>query len=120
MVPQPWTAVATIIAMMLALVACTVGLTQYQLESAIHEIVPCGDEEMERKILAIMHLALDQALKTHIERTFDVMMRNYAGGGNEDQIRDNASRGVRGGINGYLQGEKALAEWKLMRCANRP
>lgn len=116
MVSQPWTAVASVIWIMLVLVACTVGIAQFQLESAIHETIPCGDEATERKVLAIMNEALEQALKDHIERTFDVMMRNYASGTDEAQTRTQATRGIRGGVNAYIQASRTLADWKLMRC----
>lgn len=102
--------------MMLLLAVATIGMAQYELESAIHETVGCGDEAMERKVREIMHDALDTALKRHIERTFDVMMRNFAGGADETQTRQNATRGVRGGVNAYIQAERALANWKMMRC----
>lgn len=127
MVPQPravtplnpWRALA--IAACIAVIAGALVLAfavraQYQLESAIHESVPCGDEATERKVLAIMHTALDEALQHHVQRAFDVMMRNYAGGTNEAQVREQATRGVRGGVNAYLQAEKTLATWKLRRC----
>lgn len=110
-------AIATcIVVIVAALILAFAVRAQYQLESAIHESVPCGDQEMERKIREIMHEALDEALKAHIARTFDVMMRNYAGGSDEAQVRQNASRGVRGGVNAYIQAEKSLAGWGLMRC----
>lgn len=84
--------------------------SQYQLESALHEIVPCGDEATEQKIRDILHDALDDALKEHIKRTFEVWMKD------DTQQPERAARGIRGGVNAYIQSQKALTKWKLLRC----
>lgn len=103
-----------------AILACLMipASSQYQLESAIHEAIPCGDEATERKLREILQEALDNALREHIERTFDVLMRNYASGTDSDEARarENAARGVRGGVNAYIQSQKSLARWRLLRC----
>jgi hypothetical protein len=82
----------------------------FEVASAQSTIIFCTDEVTREKIRTIMIEALDEALKQHIIRTFDVWMRDERG------QPERARTGVSHGINAYNQATKSVMTWAPPDC----
>lgn len=83
----------------------------YELASETSTPVPCTDEVTRERIRGIMFDALDEALKNHITRLFEVWLKDDTG----QPAR--ASTGTRAGITAYLHARKQAETWSPMICA---
>jgi hypothetical protein len=82
----------------------------FEVASAQSTQVFCTDEVTREKIRSIMLDALDEALKQHIMRTFDVWMRDERG------QPERAKTGVINGINAYMKAAKSVIAWAPPDC----
>jgi hypothetical protein len=80
----------------------------YQVASA--EAEPCMSSETRDKIRAIVHEGIDQALRDHIHRMFDVWMKD------ETKQPERARHGARQGIRAYIGTRKVAADWNPPIC----
>ena len=87
----------------------------FLLESASSEPVelqPCMDSVTREKIRSIMYEAIDEALKDHIMKMYDVWMKDDRG------QPGRAATGSRQGIKAYLGARMAVDKWDPPPCAN--
>ena|SRR5262252_4766577 len=82
----------------------------WALESASAQPVVCTDAATREKIKTIMLDALDHALQTHIERMFEVWMRDDRG------QPERAKNGTIAGVNAYVSAGRAVAAWAPPDC----
>jgi hypothetical protein len=82
----------------------------YQMASAESQPYVCVDPAMRETIRTIMADALDEALKAHVERMFEVWMKDDRG------QPERAKTGVQNGISAYVKASKAVAEWAPPTC----
>jgi len=87
----------------------------FLLESASSEPVelqPCMDASTREKIRGIMYEGIDEALKEHIMKMYDVWMKDDRG------QPGRAATGVRQGIKAYLGARMGVDKWDPPPCAN--
>jgi hypothetical protein len=80
----------------------------YQVASA--EAEPCMSVETREKIRVIVNEGIDQALRDHIHRMFDVWMKD------ETKQPERARHGARQGIRAYIGTRKVAADWNPAIC----
>lgn len=99
-------AVATCIAVIVAVLWIALAV-----QVAAPQPIACmPDDEMRDKVRAIMLQALDEGFKAHIEKTFEVWMRD-----DRDQPR-RATTGVRNGIRAYVGARGFVLKWDPPKC----
>src|SRR5262245_35247855 len=107
---HPWRLLAVVIAVLL--LAFAFGY----FESANGEPAPrtseCVDETTREKVRALMLDALDEALKEHVKRLYEVLMKDAT-----DRTQPaRAANGTRQGIRAYLQGRSGALNWNPRSC----
>jgi len=70
----------------------------------------CMNAEMREKVRDIMLVALDEALKTHIENVFIVWLRDDAG------QPGRARTGVKQGVSAYIRSRASMQKWDPPEC----
>lgn len=105
------TGAALTLALPLAM-CCVPQATQdgYEMASAESVAVVCTDEATIEKIRAVMLEALDEALKNHIVRTFEVWLKD------DTRQPERAAVGVRNGVNAYVHARKVAITWSPVAC----
>ena len=79
-------------------------------ESTPVELPPCMDSATREKIRNIMYEAIDEALKEHIMKMYDVWMKDDRG------QPGRAATGVRQGIKAYLGARMGVDKWDPPPC----
>jgi hypothetical protein len=79
-------------------------------ESQMVDLGPCMDEATRERMRAVMLEALDDALKEHVKRVFEVWLRDERG------QPDRARTGVRQGIKAWLGAHRGALEWMPPTC----
>jgi hypothetical protein len=116
--------IVIVLAMLLGLAMCgykyweveeqrDVGALRFMLASAASqpiELSACTDEQMRERIKTMMLESLDDALKAHFQRMFEVWQRDDRG------QPTRARSGVQQGIAAYLNARKLATEWAPPVC----
>lgn len=76
----------------------------------IVELTPCTDEATRERVRGLMSSALDEALRTHIEDLFKVMLKDDTG------QPERARHGVQRGLKAYLRAQKGVEDWSPTLC----
>jgi hypothetical protein len=79
-------------------------------KGAAAESAPCIDTEMREQVRSLMLAGIDEALKRHARRMFDVWMKDPS-----DQPR-RASAGVNTAISAYVRSRASAQRWNPPAC----
>jgi len=79
-------------------------------ESEPAELTLCMDTTTRERVRTIMYEALDEALKDHIMKMYEVWMRDDRG------QPGRASTGARQGVKAYLGARQAVDKWEPNPC----
>lgn len=106
--PYPPRWVLVLLALVGLAVAGAIILAAYPSKGA--EPAPCMNAEMREQVRGLMLAGIDEALKRHARRMFDVWMKDPA-----DQPR-RASAGVNTAISAYVRSRASAQRWNPPAC----
>jgi uncharacterized membrane protein YgcG len=92
--------------------ASTLGFMLSSAESQPVELPMCMDEKTREQMRVVMIEALDEALKDHVKRVFEVWLRDDRG------QPGRARTGVSQGLKAYLGARQGALDWAPPLCAN--